>query len=383
MSGMKMRKTVLVSCFAPPQIGGTAAVLHELLIHFPSDSVEIVTGPPSRTVSRDDRVLKHNSHYVRPAVLGPYLNMFRFVLIPFILFAIVRRVKKNGQSNTNLLAVFPSLEFLSASVIASKIQNVPIFIYMHDCIVPTARGPVERVIARLIEERILPRASRVYAVSSLMRDYYLTKGLILETLPHGVNPKLKRRTTERDCGESPSIGFAGAIYETNDKGIEDLVEAKRLLGGRLRIRVATTGFSAKRIQSSGMYESIDTVETYPTHNGLLDFLASCDILFLPMNFESSLRGDLLTVFPTKVTDYWLAQQPILTYGPTEYGFVSLSVRRHFALAVTRRSPEDLAKAIVQVCSSSGLRTELVNGSNEMIEEHDSGAIAEKLISDLS
>jgi hypothetical protein len=101
-----------------------------------------------------------------------------------------------------------------------------------------------------------------------------------------------------------------------------------------------------------------------------------------MSFESPFEKDLLTIFPTKVIDYWLAQRPIIVYGPRKYAFVTLADESGYAKIVTDRGPENIVNAIREICSSPGRRKSLVAASRKMVLVHDSTKIADKLKADL-
>ncbi len=101
-----------------------------------------------------------------------------------------------------------------------------------------------------------------------------------------------------------------------------------------------------------------------------------------MSFESKVRKDLLTIFPTKVTDYWLAQRPIIVYGPDEYAFVTKAARDGYAVAVTERGPAAILSALEALRSSSDVATRLVRAARDRAEEHDSRAVAKRLMDDL-
>jgi glycosyltransferase involved in cell wall biosynthesis len=179
------------------------------------------------------------------------------------------------------------------------------------------------------------------------------------------------------------VGFAGLVYETNASAVVDLVEAKRFLKGGIEIHIATPERSKEFLGRLGVLGDIDRVATFPSQAELLDFLSGCDMLYVPMSFEPSMyRGDLLTIFPTKVTDYWLAGRPVLVYGPEEYAFVAKARDEGYAMVVSQKGPEHLAAAISELCSSKSLRAAIAEKVRGKISEHDSGAIASRLMKDL-
>jgi glycosyltransferase involved in cell wall biosynthesis len=375
--------TVVTCARGPPQINGTATVMHELLRRFPLGSFVLLTRKPTPDLSKDDRTLPGATYEVASLSARTWHPVARLALLPFTLLSMALPVKRLGRPVRSVLAVFPSLDFLLASMLLSKLHRAPLFVYLHDCIVETSIGPVDRYFARHAERCAFGRSAKVYSMSTLMADYYRKKGLESEPLPHGVDPSLAKGYVPRPCGSKPKVGFAGLVYETNASAVVDLVEAKRFLKGGIEIHIATPERSKGFLGRLGVLGDIDRVATFPSQAELLDFLSGCDMLYVPMSFEPSMyRGDLLTIFPTKVTDYWLAGRPVLVYGPEEYAFVAKARDEGYAMVVSQKGPEHLAAAISELCSSKSLRAAIAEKVRGKISEHDSGAIASRLMKDL-
>ena len=379
---MSSGRTVVICARGPPQISGTGTVMYELLRRFPKDSAVLFTRAQPKEISRDDRVLDVPTFAVGGIGSMVYATAFRLVLLPFLVLSILMRLRTLDRKPRNVLAVHPDLDFLLASIFVSRMLDVPIFVYLHDCIVETATQVFDKTPARIAQKLVFSRAAKVYSMSVPMERYYSERGLRTEALPHGVDPTLLRRPGLAPCSDRPKVGFAGAVYETNKSALADLVEAKKVSGGRFELLLATSRQSVPVLERIGLSESVDRVTTLPTHGEVLDFLSSCDVLFVPMSFESPNYNDLLTIFPTKVTDYWLAQKPILVYGPKEYAFVPLAEKDGYARVVTERGGAALAKAIDEICKSPELRASLVSASREMIGKHDGDALARRLMADL-
>jgi glycosyltransferase involved in cell wall biosynthesis len=241
---------------------------------------------------------------------------------------------------------------------------------------------LDKAVAKIAEWLTFSLASKVYSLSAPMEMFYSKLGFKTEILPHGVNASLMRSPIDEPCHAFPRIGFAGGVYGTNGSAIEEMVATKGLLSEGIEIFFATSLMSMRYMRKLGVLDDLDRVVTLGIHSELLDFLSSCDILFLPMSFESPFEMDLLTAFPTKVTDYWLAQRPIIVYGPRKYAFVTLADESGYAKVVSKRGPENIVNAIKEICSSPGQRKSLVAASRRMVLAHDSTKIADKLKADL-
>jgi len=374
--------TVVTCARAPPQISGTGTVMYELLRHFPKFSIILFSRKQRQTISRDDRVLPFATYDVGRASSVTFATFVRIVLLPLLVLSMLIRIKMSRRPVRNVLAVFPDLDFLLASLVVAKILNVPIFVYLHDCMTETATQIMDKTASKLAEKWVFSKAAKVYAMSAPMEKYYRDRNLRTEALPHGVDASLIRSAGDRPCGGKPRVGIAGAVYETNGSAIKDLVDAKKASGDSFEIHMATSEQSIPYLRMLGVKDHMDKIGTFPSHSAMLDFLSSCDILFVPMSFESPNYKDLLTIFPTKVTDYWLAQKPILVYGPREYAFVPLAERDGYAKIVSERGSAGLQKAIQELCRDSAQRAALLKASRKMIELHEGKALAKRLMADL-
>lgn len=378
----KAQATIVTSAWAPPVIGGTPSVMYECLRHFPSGSFVLVTADMPGA-SKDTRVLDAKTLLLPEDIR---IRPLRFIWPPLVLakriLLTLMFLKNQSVRPRNILAVYPSLDFIMMSLVLSKLLNLPLFVYFHDCLVETM-NPDNRFFGRFVERAVFRGAKKVYALSEPMRAFYAGKGYSMDVLPHGLDPRLVRSPSSANRSGTFSIGFAGAVYETNDKGILDLLSAKKLILDKPTIRIATAKVSMDRLSSLGAVKDVDVMTTPRTHDELLDFLAGCDVLFLPMNFESIYHDDLMTIFPTKVTDYWLAQRPVLAYGPDEYAFIRYASEQGFALTVTKEGPENIVRALEELRASPALASSLTASSKKMISIHDGAEVSRKLWADLN
>jgi len=372
---------VLVTCArAPPQVGGTPTVMYELLKRFPKGAVALVGKRPVRGTSSDDRILDVPTFEVARAGAYVYPTLFQLLILPLTFIELVRVAARVRPSS--ILAVFPSLDLLACSHVLARFLGIPIRTYLHDCVVETAANPAERVVARVVERWTFERSAKVYAMSEPMRAFYAEKGLASETLPHGLDPSLGLSPRLAPPAGAVKVGFSGAIYENNLQAIRDLAEAAGSGPVRIELHISCPAQSAALLRAAGLADRVASVRTLPTRKDVVAFLSSCDVLFIPMSFESKVRADLLTIFPTKITDYWLAGRPIVVYGPGEYRFVPLAEEEGYALCVKVRDPDALLAALVRAASVPAVGDALVLASRGMVVRHDGDGIARRLMADL-
>jgi glycosyltransferase involved in cell wall biosynthesis len=356
--------------------------MYELLRHFPSESLILVTKRRGPEISKSDRILNVDTMKIGGIGYRVQSSTFQLLLLPIRVWLILRHLKRLKIRPGSILAVYPDLDFLLAALIVSRLMELPLFVYLHDCIVESNILTLDKAAAKIAERWTFGLASMVYSLSAPMQLFYSKLGFKTEILPHGVNISLMRSPLDESPLSSPRIGFAGMVYETNGSAIKEMVATKGLLSEGMEIFFATSPMSMRYLRKLGILDDLDCKVSLEIHSDVLDFLSSCDILFLPLSFESPYEMDLLTAFPTKVTDYWLAQRPIIVYGPRKYAFVNLSDEAGFAKVVSERGSENIVNAIREMCSSPGQRKSLVAASRRMVLAHDSTKIADKLKADL-
>lgn len=342
----------------------------------------LVSKVQSARHSEDDRKLDVEQYKVGRLSSFTYHSLFQVITLPLTLLSTMSAVRKMGRRPSSVLAVFPSLDFLAVSLVVSRLIRVPVSVYLHDCVLETAANPIERTLARMVERWSLSHARKVYSMSEPMKYYLRSRSMETEVLPHGVDISLMRPPRGPvDCARV-KLGFAGMVYETNLGAMRDLAEAKERSKGRLELHVRCPGQSLDLMRAAELLDAFDSAMTLGRREEVLDFLAGCDMLVIPMSFESKAKKDLLTIFPTKVTDYWLAQRPIIVYGPDEYAFVTKAARDGYAVAVTERGSEAVLKAVEAVCASPSRADALVKAAKDHALLHDSNAVASRLMDDL-
>lgn len=358
-------------------------MMYELLRHFPHDSVVLVSKVQSTRHSEDDRRLDVEHHQVGRLSSLAYHSLFQLVTMPLTLLSTISIIHRMKEKPSSVLAVFPSLDFLAVSLVVSRLIRVPVSVYLHDCVLETAANPIERALARMVERWSFSHARKVYSMSEPMKDYLRTRSMETEVLPHGVDVSLMREPARSsDDPTKVKLGFAGMVYETNLGAMRDFVEAKNRSSGKIELHVRCPRQSLDLMRAAGVLDMFDSAATLAGREDVIDFLAGCDVLVVPMSFESKVKKDLLTIFPTKVTDYWLAQRPIIVYGPDEYAFVTKAARDGYAIAVTERGPDAILSVLEGLRNSPAQARTLVRAAEEMVHLHDGKVVAKHLMSDL-
>jgi glycosyltransferase involved in cell wall biosynthesis len=84
----------------------------------------------------------------------------------------------------------------------------------------------------------------------------------------------------------------------------------------------------------------------------------CDLLYLPLGFDTPWKDEVRTVYPTKAVEYLVSETPILLHAPGDSYTAHEAREMGWALVVDRQDPAMLQQAIVRLLSDNALREKL-------------------------
>jgi hypothetical protein len=123
-----------------------------------------------------------------------------------------------------------------------------------------------------------------------------------------------------------TIGFAGAIYDSNSR---QLAELCRLVEADSSLRLKIWTGSAVEFEALGIYGPRVESSFEANYVRLLAHLAGCDLLYLPLQFSNGaqLAAQAMALsLPTKSFDYALSGVPILVHCPEDFALSRFFVR---------------------------------------------------------
>ena len=378
-----MRKTIVISEFAPPRLDGISILLSTIFKRFPPQSICLLSDIPDKWNYAVDGSLRLDcKHYCfKTEYYFPYLPaittvIFSFLLIPILvikgLFIIHR------ENIGNILTVNGMGPFFISALIISLLSQKPLYVYLFDLYSQIHNDKIRRIFARLFEKPILRNARKVFVTSERAKEYYVKKYNIEGVLlPHPVDvDRFKNTVKKKKARKDPhKIVFAGQIRKDNDCLISLIEAINEFSNVQLHLYISVD--KDLGIDGKNVFVSKANRLDIP---GILD---DADILYLPMAFHSSYSRDVVaTASPSKTPEYLLSKTPILVHAP-EYSYVSYYARKYrFAKIVNTLNPQDLKSAITLLLEDTELRNSLVSNALQTAKRHDASKISKTLKSHL-
>jgi len=318
---------VLFLCAAEPDVAsGTPVILCDLLTHFPDSDAEVLCEHKFHVSQRRNITLRHRVRTIYfPNLLWPFRRGSRvrdllvYVGLPWLILVGWWRILRFRP--TCLVAIYYRIPWIIAAYVLSRTTRVPLIIYVHDTVRENFDGSsgLKKHFVAWLEEKVL-RGSTVMVLHPYLADHYRQRyGIHCTILRQIVWRELLPDLPEKNDRVPLTIGFAGAIYDNNARQLTELAAIVQA-APRLRLKIWTAA-PVDRLNEMGIRGERIDVGFENNYERLLQCLAGCDLLYLPLAFDDSgslTANALQYAFPTKSLDYLLAGPPILVHCPKNY-----------------------------------------------------------------
>jgi len=348
-----MRKTIIISEFAPPRLDGISILLSIIFKRFPHQSICLLSDIPDKwnyavdgSLRLDCKLYCFKTEYYFPYLPAITTVIFSFMLIPILVIKGLVIVRK--EKIDNILAVNNNGPYFISALIIHLLSAKPLYVYLFDLYSKEHDDKIKKLFAYIFEGPILKSAAKVFVSSEKMKEYYFKKYNINGVLiPHPVdvtkfNRILAQSTTHKDYYK---IVFTGQIRKDNDCLISLIEAINELSNVQLHLYVSVD--KELGIDGENVFVSKANRSNIPA------ILNDADILYLPMAFHSTFSQDMVaTASPSKMPEYLLSNTPILVHAP-EYSYVSYYARKYsFAKIVNTLNPQELKSASCQCTPNS-------------------------------
>lgn len=306
-------------------------------------------------------------------------------LAPFLAKLAARRWKTFARQIHSfapeaLLTVAHGFSWLAVSEMAQHLK-LPLHLVVHDDWLrhPSYSREVSDRLTSIFGDHYRRAASRL-CVSDTMeeayRDTYGVPGTVFYPT-RAADLVVAQEPPARLSREikNPTVAFAGTLHPGQIAPLRAMADTLQDLKGRLLIFGPTTqaelheaGLAAPHIERRGHQ---------PTPNALLAALREeADLLYTPLPFDETWRGNASLGFPSKLTDYSAAGLPILIHGPSWSAAAKWAHRKpHAVLLVESLSPESLKAALASIQNDVALRLQLAQGALNAGRKYFSAAAA--------
>lgn len=379
-----MRKTLVITEWAPPIAEGATILLGRLLRQFPKGSYSVLTRPAS-DLARSPVDARHELDCEESFFqvfstgaagrMGAAINrILGYLTIPFIVLQGTALARK---ADSILVTSMGSGFVPIAAFFIHLITRRPLFVYLFDAWWELVTSRVDRLMAGAFTPRILRSASKVFVMSETLQDLCRDKfGIECVMMPHPVDSSLYRLAgrPERSNGKARLV-FTGAVYSPQIESIQRMAHVVNSLDN---VRFALfTPRSPAELEASGI--SGPNIEYGFAPAGEVPAIQMmADVLFLPFSFDFANPVLIATASPSKMPEYLLAGRPILIHAPS-YSYVALHARKHgFGLVVDEPDEEKLREALIRLLGDEGLRRELVENARVLARTHDLQVVSSKL-----
>ncbi|MDD5638537.1 MAG: hypothetical protein PHO28_01350 [Candidatus Pacebacteria bacterium] len=406
-----LKKTLIVSSYAPPAIGGPQN-LYNLLRDFPENSYYILTSfynidnisaktgtwlkgkyifydnisasgslktRSEITKERPSRlILNKSKHLVKRiwflGALGGSFIMFSQIIM--IIRAGIKAIKKE---KIEIIIGFSDYgPAMISTYFLNKITKKPYYIFLFDIykdnfypVFPAAS------LAKIFESKILKNAEKIIVTNEGTLNYYaqiygeeIRKKIIIihnSTFPESY---LKLHT---DYNPKPpyTILYTGRISWPQIRSLKNLIKSIEEINDidiNLKIYCPNPKDYLKKI---GIRESKKVKISIASPQKMPEIQTQADILFLPLSWHTKSQKIIDTATPGKLADYLISNRPILIHAPSSTFLVKYAKENNFAVIVDEENIEKLKITIKKLLTDRKLAEELIkNAQKTFFKNHD-------------
>jgi glycosyltransferase involved in cell wall biosynthesis len=359
-------KLAVVCRFMPPQVGGSAVLLSNLLRHYRGELVAIAGWEPEAKVDTSFQPpwVTYNLRF-HPHVVERAVNHYERLHFAFVKRFVYRKLRVLRPAA--VLAAYPDALFFIAAFQACRRLGIPFWGHMHDLWSENATpGSYIAALAARWEETIFREADRLFCMTeSQVENYQHKYPRRYELLPHCIPGDAAIPDTIPVRTPTPQQGY-DVLYTGNISSWMNLSAIRNFIGhvdhlsGDVRITMLTS-MDTQTLQKIGAYHpriAYDWVTVAEARRRV----CRADVLFLPLSFRDCAADEVRTVFSTKSLDYLVSGVPVLVYAPADSYHARSARERGWAHVVDQESGEALCAGLEQLLHDTSLRQRVVDGA---------------------
>lgn len=373
-------KVLLCTKSFPPEIGGSAFLIHELVQHWAADKLCVVHG-----VNNVNNVSNISHSFTnKKVVLGGSRWLTIKVqrrkpswLIPMVKKTVISMIRKFKPDVVYLH--YPNASFLIAGYLAAKELGVPYVVYM-DILWDHNGSKNEEYLSSVYENRIVAEAKSHYAITEFAADYLSKKhGKKFKVIPHTLNPKdIQTRSGKVKLGSPPyKIHLAGGVNRMmNADAIFRFHDVLKLTGLPYEMEICTLSIP------DSLANDPNIKLRYYSKSELIESQKNADLLLLPQAFEEANPTMIRNNLPTKTMEYLCSGSPILVFSPKDSYLSWLARENGFALVIDQPDTQMLAEGIKSILTDVNLISNITTASKKFAMTRSSDTWASELWNDL-
>ena len=410
-------KTLIISSYAPPSIGGPQN-LYNLLRDIPSESYSILTSfnnidntsaqkgtwldceyifydnlkkSKSAAKSQKQSETTGRSFILKLKHLMKSSPFFRDLFgIPIIFGQIMMILKAGGKTvkKQNIRKIVSISDYgpaLIASYFISKRNEIPLTLFLFDIYKGNHFPFPGGILASIFEPKLFALAEKIIVTNDGTKDFYVKKyGKEMEdkiiVIYNSTFPDLYLRLRSPYEPKPPyKIIYTGKIYWAQMGSLMNLIKAVNEVNDidvRLDIYSPSPSDYLKKL---GFRDSkkVKILKPLPPQE-IASVQTQADILFLPLSWNTKSPDIINTATPGKLTDYLISGRPTLIHAPASSFLVEYAKEREFAHIVDTDNVEELKKGILKLATDKTYADRLIkNAEKTFFENHSIEVNSEK------
>lgn len=376
----KLSRILVIGRTLPIQATGTSMMTRRLLENFLGDEIVFLGRTPDV-----HRIIK-NCHLHYPTVQVPSPPQGgkgeRFLAIgavfPELILGLYSIYKYDAKA---IWAIYPDEGALLAGYILHRFTNLPLVAYFCDLYQEAIWSGWRLQLAHWLQPRILKTAARIFVLTRGIQNLFLEKhGVRADLIPHTINQAIPEFSPLPPPGDPFVIGYSGNVNQARIDVLRELVACiDSRPGYELRYFSANTEAFLKE---QGVWAKNTSLQFIKNENELIGQLSSCDVLYLPVSFNTQSDGStyeqLQTSFGTKSLEYFLSNRPILLHCPSTYHISQFFKENNCALVLNDPGQLSLGKALEKLRTNIELRETLAYNGIVIARQFEGKRVGEQL-----
>jgi glycosyltransferase involved in cell wall biosynthesis len=406
-----LKKTLIISSYAPPAIGGPQ-MLFNLLCDFPENSYCILTSfynidnlsAKAGKWLKGKYIFYDNPHFsgfiqekpqaAKNKPFRSFLNKLKhsikriwflgllsgiFIIGSQIIMMLRTGIKSIKKEKIEIMVGISDYgPAMISTYLLHKITKKPYYIFLFD-IYKDNFFPVfpAGFLAKIFEPKILKNAEKIIINNEGTLNFYAQEygekiKEKIAVIHNSIFPEeyLKLNT---DYNPQPpyKIVYTGRIYWAQIESLKNLIKAVNEIND-FDIKLIIFCPNPKNyLDRIGITESKKVkISTAPPEK-MPEIQTQADILFLPLSFKTKSPDIINTATPAKLTDYLIAGRPILIHAPASSFLVKYAKENNFAMVINEENIEKLKEAIRKLLTDKELARQFIEHANKtFFKNHD-------------
>jgi glycosyltransferase involved in cell wall biosynthesis len=411
----ELKKTLFISFYAPPSIGGPQ-IIYNLLRDTDPNSYCILTSfyninnvsakigtwldgeyifydnPKATKDDAKGQEDTNNKYNKRREFIGKLKSILKrsslmralngTIIIFAQIFAIMRQKKIIKEKNIDIIV---GLSDYGPSIICSyllhKLTGKPFYIFLFDLYKGNNLLFPGGLMANALELRMFRSAEKIIVTNEGTKEYYkkcygeeISKKIVVIYNATFPEPYIQLQNSPQESKPPLSpycILFTGNIAWPQLRSLKNLIKAVNEIND-INIKLKIYSPNPKDyLQKIGITESEKVEISVASPKEIPAIQNKADILFLPLSWYTESQAIVDTATPGKLTDYLIAGKPILIHAPSSSFLVKYAKDNNFAEVVDEENIEKLKESIGKLLTDKELsNTKVKNAKETFFKNHD-------------